>query len=487
MSKAVKYQQLQMNLIGEWGMGSLSVSGRDVFSERTGKVSEQWLSACEKERTSTQDMMERVIDLSNLSTACRKVIKNGGSAGVDGMTTNDLKGWFSGHHQQLSEDLLSGSYRPSPVKMVAIPKPKGGTRQLGIPTVIDRMVQQAVLQVLTKRYEPIFSAHSYGFRPGKSAHQALLQAGRNTSAGHHYCVDLDLEKFFDKVNHDRLMWQFSLRIGDSRLLSLIRQMLKSGMMDGGIVSQRISGTPQGSPLSPLLSNIVLDELDKELELRGHRFVRYADDLIIQVRSEESGIRTYSSIKRFIEQRMLLTVNEEKSSVCRCSTLNFLGHRILYDGGLGLSGSSEARFKSRIRQITRRNRSVSFTQLIGELNQLIRGWISYFRHARMRRKLARLTSWICRKLRCFRLKQCKRGKGITRFLVSCGIPQWRAILVGSSHKGWFRKSGSPPAQEAMSYNWFTEVGLILPIDYYRLVFRETAQYESTLGGVRGRQS
>jgi group II intron reverse transcriptase/maturase len=487
MHKTGKYQQLQMNLGGEWGPGSLPVSGRDVFSQRTGKVSQQWLSACQKERTSTQDMMERITDLSNLSAACRKVIKNGGSPGVDGMTTNDLREWFGLHHQQIAKSLLSGTYRPSPVKLVTIPKPSGGTRQLGIPTVIDRMVQQAVLQTLTRRYEPIFSESSYGFRPGRSAHQALQKAGRNTSEGYRYCVDLDLEKFFDKVNHDRLMWQLSLRIGDSRLLSLIRQMLKSGMMVGGVVSQRISGTPQGSPLSPLLSNIVLDELDKELELRGHRFVRYADDLIIQVRSEESGNRVYSSIKKFIEERMLLSVNEGKSKVCRCSSVNFLGHRILYDGGLGLSDPSEDRFKSKVRQITRRNRGVSFAQLVGEVNRLIRGWLNYFRHARMRSKLVSLTSWVCRRLRCFRLKQCKRGKGITRLLVNCGIPKWRAILLGSSHKGWFRKSGSPPAHEAMSHAWFRQMGLILPTDYYRQIFRETAQYESTLGGVRGRQS
>lgn len=486
MRKTGKYQQLQMNLGGEWGSGSLSVSGRDVFSQRTGKVSHQWLSACQKERTSTQDMMERITDLSNLSAACRKVIKNGGSPGVDGMTTKDLRAWFGLHHQHIAKLLLSGTYRPSPVKLVEIPKPNGGTRQLGIPTVIDRMVQQAVLQILTRCYDPIFSVNSYGFRPGRSAHQALQQAGQNTSEGYGYCVDLDLEKFFDKVNHDRLIWRLSLRIGDSRLLSLIKQMLKSGMMKGGVVSQRISGTPQGSPLSPLLSNIVLDELDKELELRGHRFVRYADDLIIQVGSEESGHRVYSSIKKFIEERMHLFVNERKSKVCRCSTVNFLGHRILYDGGLGLSGSSEDRFKSRIRHITRRNRGISFAQLVGEVNSLIRGWLNYFRHARMRSKLTRLTSWICRRLRCFRLKQCKRGKGITRFLVGCGVPNWRAIPLASSHKGWFRKSGSPPAQEGMSYAWFRSVGLILPTDYYRQVFRETAQYESTLGGVRGQQ-
>lgn len=464
MSKTGKYQQLQMNLFGEWGLGSLAVSGRDVFSRRTGKVSPQWLSACQKERTSTQKLMERVTDLSNLSAACRKVIKNSGSPGVDGMTTSDLKVWFAENYQQLADSLLSGYYRPSPVKLVEIPKPTGGTRQLGIPTVIDRMVQQAILQILEKRYEPIFSPNSYGFRPGRSAHMALHCAGRNASEGYRMCVDLDLEQFFDKVNHARLMWQLSYRIGDHRLLNLIRLMLKSGVMSGGVVSQRISGTPQGSPLSPLLSNIVLDELDKELEHRGHRFVRYADDLIIQVRSNESAKRVYSSVKRFIEERMLLSVNDSKSKICYCSSVNFLGHRILKDGSLGLSQSSEERLKSKIRQITRRNRGISFVQLIGEVNQLIRGWLNYFRYAKMRRKLTRLTSWLCRKLRCFRLKQCKRGKGITRFLISCGVPRWRGLLLGCSHKGWYRKSGSPQANEAMSYAWFRESGLILPSDY-----------------------
>lgn len=486
MLKTGKYQQLQMNLTGEWGLDSLSVNGRDVYSQRTGKVSQQWLSMCQKERSSTQDMMERITELSNLSAACRKVVKNGGSPGVDGMTTKDLKEWFQDHYQQLAESLLLGSYRPHPVKQVEISKPSGGTRQLGIPTVIDRMVQQAVLQVLIKRYEPIFSTNSYGFRPGRSAHQALHQAGANAAAGYRLCVDLDLEQFFDKVNHDRLMWQLSCRIGDSRLLRLIRQMLKSGVMIGGMESQRISGTPQGSPLSPLLSNIVLDELDKELEWRGHRFVRYADDLIIQVRSRESAKRVYASMINFIEERMMLSVNASKSRVCRCSSLNYLGHRILADGRLGLSHSSEERFKSKIRQITSRNRGISFQQLIAEVNRLIRGWLNYFRYASMRSKLNRLTSWLCRRLRCFRLKQCKRGKGITRFLVSCGLPKWRGLLLGSSHKGWYRKSGSPQANEAMSLSWFYQEGLFLPTDYYSRVFRETAQYESTLGGVRGQQ-
>lgn len=486
MSKTGKYRQLQMNLDGEWGNGSLSVSGTDVFCERTGKVSQQWLSVCQEARTSTRHLMDQVTELSNLSAACRKVIKNGGSAGVDNVSTKDLQHWFPSHYQELIEKLNKGSYRPSPVKLVEIPKPTGGTRQLGIPTVVDRMVQQAVLQVLQRRYEPIFSENSYGFRPGRSAHQALVQAGENASEGYRMIVDLDLEQFFDKVNHDRLLWLLSRRIGDQRLLNLIRHMLKSGVMSGGLVHQRVSGTPQGSPLSPLLSNIVLDELDKELERRGHRFVRYADDLIIQVGSKESANRVYSSIKSFIEGRMLLKVNEQKSKVCFCSSVNFLGHRILGDGSLGLSQSSEERFKAKLRWITRRNRGISFDQLIEELNRLIRGWLNYFRNARMQSKLRRLTSWVLRRLRCFRLKQCKRGKGITRFLIKCGIPKWRGLLLGASHKGWYRKAGSPPAHEAMSYNWFRQIGLILPIDYYKQVFRETAQYESMLGGVRGQQ-
>jgi RNA-directed DNA polymerase len=428
--------------------------------------------------------MERVSDLSNLVAAMRQVVKNGGSPGVDGMSVEELKDWMNQNWRSLQESLLSGTYAPDQVLGVQIPKPKGGHRQLGIPTCKDRLVQQAISQVLTRRYEPVFSAHSYGFRPGRSAHHALGQAAEYVRQGYNWVIDLDLEKFFDKVNHDRLMWLLGTRIGDKRLLKLIGAFLRSGMMQDGLVTQRVQGTPQGSPLSPLLSNIVLDELDKELEARGHRFVRYADDMIILTRSEGAAERVRESITGFIEARLQLKVNREKSRICRPPELNFLGHSILYGGRLGLSRGSEQRFKEKLRRITQRKRGISLDRMVQELNPVLRGWVGYFRAASMSKKLERLESWLRRRIRCFRLKQCKRATGIVRFLTALGVPRWRAWLLGLSGKGWYRRAGSPPAHEGMNARWFTEIGLFPLCSTYRSTFKETAQYASTLGGVRG---
>lgn len=447
-----------MNLEGEWINGSQAVSGADVFCKRSGRVSKEWLSEREKERALTQDLMEQVCELSNFAAAARQVIENGGSPGVDGMTTQELKISFMNLQKEVVNQLLNGTYEPESVKGVEVPKPSGGIRLLGIPTVKDRMVQQAIQQVLSKRYERIFSAYSFGFRPGRSAHQALKQAGKYVKEGYSYVVDIDLEKFFDKVNHNRLMSILSNRISDKRLLKLIRKFLTTGILLGGLTNQRIAGTPQGSPLSPLLSNIVLDELDKELERRGHRFVRYADDMIILVRSEEAAKRVLASITEFIESRMLLKVNLAKSRICKPYEVNYLGHTLLPKGELGLSRQSEERLKDKLRKLTRRNRGISLEQMVKELNPVLRGWLAYFRGARMKKKLAKLESWLHRKLRCFKLKQCKRASGIIRFLTKLGVPKWRSILLGVSHKGWFRKSGTPQAHEGMSKEWFAKIKL-----------------------------
>lgn len=402
--------------------------------------------------------MRRVADLSNLAAALRQVVQNGGRPGIDGMTVSELEHWFQRNWRPLSESLLDGSYEPEGVRGVEIPKPSGGTRQLGIPTCKDRLVQQAISQVLTKRYEPVFSERSYGFRPGKSAHQALAQAAAYVGQGYTHVIDLDLEKFFDSVCHDRLMWLLGTRIGDKRLLRLIGKFLRVGMMREGLVSQRTQGTPQGSPLSPLLSNIVLDELDKELEVRGHRFVRYADDVIILVRSEAAALRVETSITAYIEGRMRLKVNREKTRICRPYALNFLGHRILYGGSLGLSRESEKRFKAKLRSLTRRNRGISLGQLIQEVNRVLRGWLCYFQRANMRKRLARLESWLRHRIRQFRLKQCKRVIGIVRFLTERGVPRGRAWLLALSGKGWYRRAAAPQAHEAMNLRWFEEIGL-----------------------------
>jgi len=429
--------------------------------------------------------MEEIADLSNLTTALRQVVNNGGSAGIDGMTVTKLKEWFNHNWRELQSSLQKGTYNPSGVRGVRIRKPKGGYRQLGIPTCKDRLVQQATSQVISKRYEPIFSPNSFGFRPRRNAHQALLRASGHIAEGNTYVVDLDLEKFFDKVNHDRLMWLLGTRIGDKRVLRLIGRFLRSGIMQDGLISQRLQGTPQGSPLSPVLSNIVLDELDKEMEVRGHRFVRYADDQIILVRSKEAAQRVMGNIIDFIENRMLLKVNREKSRICRPNALNFLGYTFHPGGKLGVSWQSFERFKQKLRRITRRNRGISLDQLIQGLNSVLRGWLNYFRLARMKVKLERLMLWLRRRIRCFRLKQCKRASGIIRFLRSRGVPLWRTLLVAMSGKGWYRLAGSPPVHEAMNLAWFEEIGLFCLYTNYCLIFKETAQYVSrTLGGVRG---
>jgi group II intron reverse transcriptase/maturase len=471
-----------------WEEGDFSspvIRGEDVYLKPGGRVSLQWLTACKEERALTADLMEKIAEPSNLTTALRQVVNNGGSPGIDGMTVTQLKEWFNHNWQGLQSSLLDGSYTPSGVRGVRIRKPKGGYRQLGIPTCKDRLVQQATSQVLSRRYEPIFSSSSYGFRPGHNAHQALIQASGYVADGYKNVVDLDLEKFFDKVNHDRLLWLLGTRIGDRRLLSLVGKFLRSGIMQDGLMSQRLQGTPQGSPLSPILSNIVLDELDKELEVRGHRFVRYADDAIILVKSKEAANRVLKSITDFIENRMLLKVNREKSRICRPYELNFLGYTIHYGGQLGLSRESFERFKEKLRLITRRNRGVSLDQLIHGLNHVLRGWLNYFRLARMKGKLERLVLWLRRRIRCFRLKQCKRASGIIRFLRSRGVPKWRTLIVAMSGKGWYRLSGSPPVHEAMNLGWFDDIGLFCLYSNYCSSFKETAPYVTRMrGGVRG---
>lgn len=487
MSKAGKHVGKQSLL--PWGEAcyrhGLSSEAIDVFDSKTGKVSQQWLSDCEASRALTQDLLIEVSSVSNLVAALQQVVKNGGIGGVDGMSLSELKDWFSSHYQKLSEDILHSRYLPSPVLGVQIPKSSGGHRQLGIPTVKDRLVQQAIHQVLVKHYEVTFSDHSYGFRPNRNAHQALLKAGNYVSEGYHHVVDLDLEKFFDRVNHDRLMWLLGTRIGDKSLLKLIHRFLRSGMFSSGLISQRIQGTPQGSPLSPLLSNIVLDELDKELSSRGHRFVRYADDLVIFVKSSKAAERVSHSITSFIEEVMLLKVNRSKSRICRPYALNFLGYSILNDGSLGLSKLSEAKFKVKLKRLTRRNRGISMVQLVKELNRLLRGWLNYFKLARMRKRLQGLCSWLRHRLRCFRLKQCKRPIGIFRFLVKQGVVKWQAWILALSGKGWYRKSSCPQAHQAMNRRWFDEIGLFNLEQNYCYQFKETAVYESTHSGVRGR--
>jgi RNA-directed DNA polymerase len=417
-------------------------------------------TAWEQQRALTQHLMEEVASSANLNLAYKRVKANKGAAGVDGMTVTELLAWIRENRERLIASLIDGSYRPVTVRGVEIPKPGGGgVRLLGIPTVVDRLVQQAILQVLEPILDPAFSPSSFGFRPGKSAHQALAQAQEYVAGGRDTVVDIDLEKFFDRVNHDILMSRLARRVGDKRLLRIVRRFLEAGMMQSGVVIERHEGTPQGGPLSPLLANLLLDDLDKELERRGHRFCRYADDCNIYVRSQAAGERVMASVVAVLEGRLRLKVNRQKSAVAPVWERSFLGHRLLSDGRLGLAPKSVDRAKERLRRITRRNRGIALARMIGEVNSFTTGWVTYFRHAACRRTLRELDEWLRHKLRCVRLKQCKRTKPTVDFLVGLGVPARRAWPLALSGKGWWRVSGSPPAHEAMTVQWFQGIGLV----------------------------
>jgi RNA-directed DNA polymerase len=422
-------------------------------------VEQQAETAWQRERALTRGLMERIASSANLNQAYKRVKANRGAPGVDGMTVDDLRPWITKNKDALLTALLDGSYKPQPVRGVEIPKPGGGKRQLGIPTVVDRLVQQAMLQVLEPLLDPSFSASSFGFRPGRGAHEALLRAREYVADGYDVVVDLDLEKFFDRVNHDVLMSRLARRIGDTRLLRIIRRFLAAGMMRYGVSTVRHEGTPQGGPLSPMLSNLLLDDLDKELERRGHRFCRYADDCNIYVRSQAAGERVMASVTGFLESRLRLRVNRQKSAVAAVGERKFLGYRLGAGGTLGIAPKSLQRTKARLRQITKRNRAVSLGQMIGEANAYLTGWVTYFRHARSHSELRGLDGWLRRKLRCVRLKQCKQPKGLRRFLCQHGVSPRQARELASSGRGWWCLANSPQAKIAMDIAWFEEQGLI----------------------------
>jgi group II intron reverse transcriptase/maturase len=416
-------------------------------------------SRLERERTLTTHIMERIVENTNLNKAYQEVVRNGGSGGVDGMEIEEFKQWYGKNINSIRETILSEQYEVSPVRKVEIPKTTGGTRVLGIPTIKDRFIQQAITCELSKHYEPYFSENSYGFRPGRSAHQAIEQAAQYIKEGKEWVVDIDLENFFDTINHDRLMQRLSKTVSDKKLLRLINAYLKAGMMEGGITEQRISGTPQGSPLSPLLSNIVLDELDKELERRKHNFCRYADDCNIYVGSRKAGERVMETIVKFIEKKLKLKVNRSKSGVKHCSEVKFLGYTILSGGGIRVADKAIDRFKDKVRMITRRNRGVKFEQIIKELNLVLVGWSNYFRLAnKWLGNIKALDGWIRRKLRCYRLKQCGRKYTIVKYLRNLGCPESKSWNVVMYSQGWWNMSKKPAVGHAMSVEWFTRLGL-----------------------------
>jgi RNA-directed DNA polymerase len=450
-----KRQKTQLEL-------AFTAPGRGEASVRSGQGTEALAAKHDTESpTSTERLMEEVCDRANLMRALRRVQSNGGSAGVDGMTVKQLPAHLAKHWPEIREKLLAGTYAPQPVRRVEIPKPGGDKRKLGIPTVTDRFIQQAVLQVLQPIFDPTFSEHSHGFRPNHSAHQAVAEAQQFITQGYEWVVDIDLEKFFDRVNHDRLMSRLAKAIADKRLLKLIRAYLGAGVMENGLVSSTKEGTPQGGPLSPLLSNIVLDELDRELEKRNHRFVRYADDCNIYVRSERAGQRVMENVSRFITRKLKLKVNASKSAVGRPKERKFLGfsfRRSKETLRRAIAAESLSRFRKRIRELTRRTRGGTFEQIIAELAEYLRGWNGYYGFCETPWTLRDLDSWIRRRLRSLIWKRWKYGRARFKALVQRDIGRdLAAKAAGSAHGPW-HLSQSPALAIAFPNAFFTSAGL-----------------------------
>ncbi|KTD86723.1 group II intron reverse transcriptase/maturase [Paenibacillus etheri] len=413
-------------------------------------------------------MLEQLLSRENLLQALKRVEANKGSHGVDGMSVKSLREHIVQNWQTLRQAIEEGTYEPSPVRRVEIPKPGGGgVRLLGIPTVTDRMIQQAIVQVLTPLFDPEFSDHTYGFRPRRRGHEAVRKAREFMKEGYRYVVDLDLEKFFDRVNHDRLMMKISAKVKDKKVLLLIRKYLQSGVMENGLVKPTTEGTPQGGPLSPLLSNIVLDELDKELEKRGHRFVRYADDCNIYVKTPRAGERVKASITVFIETRLKLKVNQAKNAVDRPWRRKFLGFSFSHDKEpkVRIAKQSLQRAKTRIREITSRKKAMRMEERIQELNRYLMGWQGYFSLADTPSVFKRMDMWIRRRLRMCLWKQWKNPRTKVKRLISLGVPKDIAYEWGNTRKGYWRIAGSPILQRALNNQYWESNGLKSVLDRY----------------------
>lgn len=405
-------------------------------------------------------LMERILSRENLLSALKRVERNKGSHGVDEMPVQNLRKHIQEHWKSMKMGLLEGTYEPQPVRRVEIPKPDGGVRLLGIPTVTDRFIQQAIAQILSSIYDPIFSDNSYGFRPNRSAHDAVRKAKGYIQEGHRWVVDMDLEKFFDKVNHDRLMGTLAKRIEDKRLLKLIRKYLKSGIMINGVVTTNEEGTPQGGPLSPLLSNIVLDELDKEMEKRGHKFVRYADDCNIYVKTKKAGSRVMNSVTSFVEDRLKLKVNLNKSAVDRPWKRKFLGFSFTNgkEPKVRIAKESVKRMKNKIREITSRKKPYPMEYRIKKLNQYLMGWCGYFALADTPSVFRDIDKWIRRRLRMCMWKNWKKPKTKVRKLIGLGAPQGKACEWGNSRKSYWRISKSPILHKTLGNSYWSSQGL-----------------------------
>ena len=414
-------------------------------------------------------LWEQIFQRRNLFAALARVEANGGAPGVDGLTVEALRPYLKAHWLEIRAALDAERYRPQPVRRVEIPKPDGGVRLLGIPTVVDRLVQQAIAQVLTPLFDPQFSEHSYGFRPKRSAQQAIEAAQAYLGEGYDWVVDIDLEKFFDRVNHDALMARVGRVVTDRRVKRLIHLYLISGVMVEGVVMASEEGTPQGGPLSPLLSNIMLDDLDKELERRGHRFVRYADDCNIYVQSARAGERVMKSVKHFIEEKLKLKVNERKSAVARATKRKFLGYSFLKRNGEILRRVAERsleRVKDKVRRMTRRTSAEPMSAILERINRLVRGWIGYYRLADTPSVFKELDEWLRHRLRQLLWKRWKRPKTRYRELVARGVPPSSAREAAGSGKGCWRLSASPPVHQALNNAYWRAQGLVSFSDRYQ---------------------
>lgn len=407
-------------------------------------------------------LIEKVVERENMLKALRRVEQNRGASGIDGMGVAELRSWYLEHEGELRSSILQETYRPKPVRREEIPKASGkGVRQLGIPTVVDRLIQQAILQVLQPLIDPSFSESSFGFRAGRNAHQAIEQAKKYVREGYCYVVDLDLADFFNRVNHDILMSKVARYITDKRLLRLIRRYLESGIMARGCRVRSEEGVPQGGPLSPLLSNIMLDELDKELERRGHRFCRYADDCNTYVRSQRAGERVFASITKFVETRLKLKVNREKSAVDRVSRRKFLGFSFMdeTEARIRIAPESKERFKVRVRQLTSRTAGISLSVRIERLNSYLTGWTRYFSKAETPSVIANLRSWLQRRLRQCVIRQWRKGSTWWKRLVALGLSPISAATIAASSKGWWRLSLSPQLHKALGNHYWDSKGLV----------------------------
>jgi RNA-directed DNA polymerase len=437
-----------------------------------------------------EQLMLAVVERKNLIKALQRVERNKGAAGVDNMSVEDLRSYLKLHWVRIKEELLNGTYVPQPVRRVEIPKPDGGVRKLGIPTAVDRFIQQAIYQALSPIFEPTFSDSSYGFRPGRSAHQAVQRAQGFVAEGRRWVVDTDLEKFFDRVNHDVLMSRVARRVGDKKILLLIRRYLQSGVMDNGIETASMEGTPQGGPLSPLLSNVMLDELDKELEHRGHPFCRYADDCNVYVKSKASGERVMESMKRFLRKRLRLRVNEAKSKVDRPWNRKFLGYSITWDRKPRFRAARESvkRLKGNLRQVFREGRGRNLGHLIQEtLNPKLRGWANYFYLNEVKKLFPELDGWIRHRLRNILWRQWKRPATRKRKLIERGFTEERAWKSASNGRGAWWNSGASHMNEAFPTAYFEHLGLV-SLQQQKLTLSSCLNRRirnRTYGGVGGR--